>query len=273
MKYYQPATLQSYFKLRTDLADATVTVLAGGTDLMPRYERGRSLPDHLIDLKQLSVLSGIQLTEDSIRVGALTTIQELHDNPVIAAEFKALHEAVHEFAGAQIRHRGTIGGNICNASPAGDLLPGLYAFDARLELAGKDSQRTLAIRELITGPGQTALRPGELVTAIMLPRQQLNSKFYKVGLRQSMAISVINLAVVFRRQNDNLTQLKLAAGAVAPTVVLLDEFTATYLQDGIFAGHEHLITEAIAPIDDIRATASYRRAVLLNLIQDFLKKK
>ncbi len=271
MKYYRPETLDAYFKLWHKLAEKNVTVLAGGTDLMPRYERGMEMPDHLIDLKHLSPLTSIRVSDDQIEIGALTSIQDLHDHALIQEEFTALHQAAHEFAGTQIRHRATIGGNICNASPASDLLPGLYAFDASLGITGLSGQRSVSISEFILGPGKTILADGELLTSISLPRNHVESKFIKVGLRQSMAISVVNLALVYKRLNISFTQLSVAAGAVAPTVVTLNDFTAAYvLAPAQLAEQLSLIDTAISPIDDIRATGNYRRTVLKNLIKDFL---
>lgn len=272
MKYHRPATIDEYFDFRASLTDVNVVVLAGGTDLMPSYERGLSLPDHLIDLKYLPDLNAIKVSDNMIEIGALTIVQAIHDHAIVQSEFTALHESAHDFAGAQIRHRGTIGGNICNASPAGDLLPVLYAFEANIEITSKAGARTLPISEFILEPGKTALRDGELVTSILLPRKNLNSRFQKVGLRQSMAISVLNVAFVWRVKNDMMNPLTIAAGAVAPTVVTLDTFTSAYINspEELFH-HMSLIDETISPIDDIRATANYRRTVLLNLIKDFLK--
>jgi len=246
-----------------------MTILAGGTDLMPRYERDLPLPDHLIDLKKIPELSAIVVSDTQVEIGALTTIQGIHGHALIQEEFTALYQSAHEFAGAQIRHRGTIGGNICNASPAGDLLPPLYAFGAVLTLAGTSGQRQLPINEFILGPGKTALNDSELLVSITLERNHLKSQFQKVGLRQSMAISVINLAAVWGEEMQSLT---LSAGAVAPAIVTLDKFTSAFLnKPGDLSEHLTLIDEAISPIDDIRATANYRRTVLKNLIKDFVK--
>ena len=191
---------------------------------------------------------------------------------MIKSEFGALHEAAHDFAGAQIRHRGTLGGNICNASPAGDLLPALYAFDARLEVLGQKKRRQIAVRDFIRGPGQTELEQGEVLAGVEIRRRGVESHFVKVGLRASMAISVLNFAVVYRRENKVFTELHIAAGAVAPTVVLLETFCRAFLkQPEDLKSQLNLIDETIAPMDDIRASASYRRKVLKNLIEDFLK--
>ena len=261
MKYYSPSTLAAYFELQNSLSESQTAVLAGGTDLMPRYERDRPLPDHLIDLKKLP-LSAITVNEDQIEIGALSTIQAVHDHSLIQEEFLGLYQAAHDFAGAQIRHRGTIGGNICNASPAGDLLPPLYAFKAELKLQSPQDERILPIHEFILGPGQTALQDSELLVSIILKRNQMSSEFQKVGLRQSMAIAVVSLAFVW---GENVEDLTIAIGAAAPTVVSLNSINPAKLLNQI-----DLIDMAIAPIDDIRATAKYRSAVIKNLIREFL---
>ena len=271
MKYYQPTSLTELFELRSTLLAQSSVLLAGGTDLIPWYERGLVMPDHLIDLKKLSELNQIQVSESQVTLGALTTIQDIQEHELLATEFLALHKASYDFAGAQIRHRGTMGGNICNASPAGDLLPALYAFEAILTLSGPAGERQLAIKDFILGPGKTALREAEILKSIVLNRDQHLSDFQKVGLRQSMAISVVNVAFVFSKAGETFKHLKIAAGAVAPTIVTLAKFTQAFVQNGGNAtAIKDLIQEDISPIDDIRATASYRKRVLTNLIGAFL---
>ncbi|NQV16064.1 xanthine dehydrogenase family protein subunit M [bacterium] len=272
MKYYCPKTLAEYFDLSKSIAAFDVSVIAGGTDLVPRYERGDHLPDYLIDLKHLSEINSIEVDDDSIKIGSLSTIQNIQDHSLIQEEFGALHSAAYDFAGAQIRHRGTIGGNICNASPAGDLLPPLYAFEAMLTLQGPAGERQIPIGEFILGPGATDLRVSELLTGVTLVRKGYQSLFQKVGLRQSMAISVLNLACVFEGKHQAPTHLRITAGAVAPTVVSLDAFCEAYkAAPGKLSELLGLIDEAISPIDDIRATANYRHTVLKNLIKEILK--
>lgn len=271
MKYYRPTTMRDFMDLSMDLADQNATLLAGGTDLIPRFERGHSMPDHLIDLKKLADLYQVNIHDDHIQIGTLTTIQSIADHPVIKADFKAIHMAATDFAGAQIRHRGTIGGNIVNASPAGDLLPGLYVFGAQLTLIGPEGERQVPLKQFILGPGRTDLKPGEILVSINMDRTSHDSTFQKIGLRRSMAISVVNLAIVSTRDASGFTHLKIAAGAVAPTVVTLDKLSSSILDKTSTPGDwPALIKADIAPIDDIRATARYRAQVTINLIQAFL---
>lgn len=272
MKFYQPTSIREFIDLHDSLSERSVSLIAGGTDIMPRFERGLPLPDHLIDLKKLSDLYQIIIQDDAIQIGALTTIQTLVENTTLQDEFTAIQMAAHDFAGAQIRHRGTIGGNIVNASPAGDLLPGLYAFDAILTLIGPDGDRQLPIQKFILGPGQTDLRSGEILVNITLNRRGIKSSFQKIGLRQSMAISVVNLAFVYSSSNGEFDHLKIASGSVAPTVVTLDKLTSTIIDKTSTPMDWPLLIKAdVSPIDDIRATANYRQQVLVNLVDAFLK--
>lgn len=267
MKYFQSNTLTEFFDYTRTLSAAEYTVLAGGTDLVPRYENGKTLPQHLINIKHIPGLQGIVEHDDSVEIGALTTVESLKMSAVITRLFPALSMAAREFAGLQIRNRATIGGNICNASPAGDLLPGLYAFAAELKIAGADSERIIPLKDFITAPGKTVLKKGEILKSVILPKSGFDSYFYKLGLRSSMAISVVNFALVYKFDQGRFDHLKIAAGSVAPAVVMLDRF-ARQVRENIpdLRDAAALIDDDISPISDLRATADYRRTVLKNLL-------
>lgn len=272
MIFYQPTSIREFIDLSVSLSGKESALLAGGTDLIPRFERGETMPDHLIDLKKMSDLYLINLYDDTVQLGAMTSIQDIQENQLIQLSFPALHMAAVDFAGAQIRHRGTIGGNIVNASPAGDLLPALYAFEAMLTLIGPEGERELPIQDFILGPGKTALKESEILLSVSLKRKPCKSTFHKVGLRQSMAISVVNLAIVYTEKGGDFDYLRIACGAVAPTIVMLDKLTSTILDKSSEPKDWPKLIEAdISPIDDIRATAKYRKRVLVNLVQAFLK--
>ncbi len=271
MEYSRPEDEQELRNLLESLPLDQTVWLAGGTDLQPAWDLGRSLPRYLVDLKRLPFMKGIQNDANSIRIGALTTVEEIKQHPLIQTEFGALSQAAEQFAGVQIRHRATVGGNICNASPAADLLPGLYVHDARVELLGLSGKRELSVREFIQGPGKTLLKPGEILTRIILPRLNRQSMFYKLGLRQAMAIAVVNVAVAYRKSDAGLQFLVIAAGAVAPTVVLLKQFTTAILEGLPLREALVLIDQDIAPISDIRATAEYRRKVLKNIVSHLVE--
>ncbi len=246
-----------------------MSILAGGTDLMPRWEQNKRLmPDVLIDIKKMGELFGIRENENEIIIGALTTIQDIKKSKLIYNEFSSLSEAARQFAGVQIRHRATIGGNICNASPAGDLLPGLYAHHAEIQLIGPNGHRLIPVSDFIVGPGKTVMEPEEIVSEIHLPRKGEKSLFYKLGLRRSMAIAVVNFAVVYNTNPDNsFTSLNITAGAVAPTIVFLKSFSDAIMNGVPLDEAIRFVEKDISPINDIRATANYRRTVLKNVLK------
>ncbi len=270
MIYSRPTSmdeLQDLLRTSTE----PIHFLAGGTDLMPRWNRGGPLPAHLVDLKAIDLLSGISESAEGITFGALTTVEALRQSPVIRKRYPALAQAADQFAGLQIRHRGTIGGNLCNASPAADLVPPLVIYGAQVDLAGPNGSRSLPLEKFITGPGKTALKTHELLTAIRLPLPAGESFFHKVGLRQSMAISVVNLAGLVEHSSSNGTRFRFAAGAVAPTVVPLARFTSALESGQPLEVALEQVDADIAPIDDIRATAQYRRKCLKNLLSHIVK--
>jgi xanthine dehydrogenase FAD-binding subunit len=258
LKYFRPKTLDELHLI----SEQNFTLLVGGTDLIPRYERGQKLPETIIDLKQLPNFTGIKKIGNNIEIGAGTTIEGIKNNNFIIKHFYALWQATTEFGSVQIRNRATIGGNICNASPAGDTLPTLYAFNAKLLLCNKNGNRTIPIEKFIAGPGKTAMKDGEILLTVILPLTSSNSMFYKLGLREAMAISVINFATAY---DEN--ELTIAIGAVAPTIIKLSGLEMLYIDQIL-----DKVDRAISPIDDIRATANYRRKALQNMLRFELSK-
>jgi len=258
LKYYRPTTFDELYSI----SKQDFTLFAGGTDLIPNYEKGRKLPYNLIDLKKIPNFIGIKKNGENIEIGAGTTIEEIKNNDIVNKYFKALWQSTLDFGSVQIRNRATIGGNICNASPAGDTLPALYAFKAKLLLQNMTGERIVSIDDFILSPGKTFLNQGEILKTVILPITISDSMFYKLGLRESMAISVVNFSIV-----NNKNDLTIAIGAVAPTVIRLTELENLSI-DSILKK----IDEAISPIDDIRATALYRRKVLQNMLRFELTK-
>ena len=267
MKIFQPRELNECLALLAELSGGQTVILSGGTDLMPRFEQGRPLPDNLINIKYLADIQGITANEEGVVVGGLTTIEALRQSEIIHENFPALWQATTDFAGVQIRNRATLAGNIANASPAADTLPALYLYHARIHLVSLHAARTIRLVDFIEGPGRTILEPGELIHSVILPQPTGVSRFYKLGLRDAMAIAVASYAIRYNHSAEQITDLEITAGAVAPTIVFLDTLTEMVL------AHEEnpvlwdqAIQRDIAPIDDVRATAKYRRKVLSNLI-------
>jgi CO/xanthine dehydrogenase FAD-binding subunit len=270
MKYYSPNSLNELMRLINVVDDSIY--LSGGTDLMPRFENGKRLPQNLIDLKSVSELNGIRELNDTVEIGALTTISDLNESPLIQSYYNSIFQATQKFAGVQIRNRATIGGNICNASPAGDLLPSLYAFNAKVKIANYREYRIIPIEDFITNPGKISLNSDEVLYSIILPKTQYSSIFVKLGLRETMAISVINFAIVFEMINGIYNHISIAAGAVGPKIARLKSLEDALRENPKINVTMDLLLKDISPISDIRASARYRKTVLFNLIKSEIDK-
>lgn len=276
--YAAPRSLDEAFAV---LRSGKVTILAGGTDLMPQTQAGKSnLNPTLMNIRRIPELSGITDTGGVVRIGALATVTELRDSGLIRQRFRALWQACDHFASDQIRNAATIGGNICNASPAGDMLVPLLVHDARVVLAGKPngsvSRRKLPLAEFLIGPGRTAREPAELLEAVEIPSPAAGfvSSFFKFGVRPALDISVISIGLGAVEDSGKLTGVRVAFGAVAPTAIRMAATEAvlegrTLDADTIAAAASAAVGE-IRPIDDVRASAWYRRELVGNMLRRML---
>ena len=249
---------------------------AGGTDLMVMLEAGKLTHRNYINIWRLDELRKIAITNDHVTLGALTTYSDVQETSVLRAEFPMLCQAASETGGLAIQNRGTLGGNIVNASPAADSPPALLAYDAEVELMSTSGSRWLPYFGFHTGYKQMQIRNDELLTRIRLPRPRANCYHYyrKVGTRKAQAISKVCLAAVGLKDDSTITHLRLALGSVAPVVIRCKQTEDALLgqrldENTINLGVEALSKE-ITPIDDIRSTASYRLRVATNLLTDFL---
>ncbi|HKZ00929.1 MAG TPA: xanthine dehydrogenase family protein subunit M, partial [Pyrinomonadaceae bacterium] len=194
---------------------------AGGTDLMVLLDAGKLPHTDYLNIWKLSELKGIEVQTDHVKIGALTTYTELQGHPVLREEFPMLCQAARETGGPAIQNRGTLGGNIINASPAADSPPALLAYDASLELAAASSHRTVSYAAFHTGYKQLDLRPDELLTAIRLPRKTNGMVHYyrKVGTRKAQAIAKICFAAVAQCLAGIIHEVRIGVGSVAPTPI------------------------------------------------------
>ena len=278
----RPATLAAALAIRAE--EATVPV-AGGTDLMVRHRRGGPLPIRLeappLFIGHLAELQVMRATPQALHIAAAATLSAIAAHPDVPGGLLA---AIREFAAPAIRNAGTIGGNICNASPAGDTLPFLYATGSTVALTSSTGEREMPTEQFILGPGHTALDPGELLTGITIPRRRTPFVFYrKVAPRRSNALSKLSVyaesGIVMTQGRPSVDGFRLAVGAVAPTVVCCPEAEA--ILQGATAGDIRdraveavkLYEERIKPIDDQRSTATYRRNTALTLIHHILEQE
>jgi xanthine dehydrogenase FAD-binding subunit len=222
--YVAPTSLEQALEQLQELGE--VTILAGGTDLMPQSHAGRvKFKRTLMNIRRIPELRGISREGDEIRIGALCTITEMMAHPLVREHLPLLAQACDHFASDQIRNAATVGGNICNASPAGDTLVPLMVLGAHVELASKPDdtlfRRSMPLPEFFVGPGKTRLAPAELLTAVRIPipPKGFVARFYKFGTRPALDISAISIGVAGVLKDGKFSQVRVAFGAVAPTPV------------------------------------------------------
>jgi xanthine dehydrogenase FAD-binding subunit len=218
-------------------------------------------------------LRGIHESATEVRIGAATTHSELMRNPLIADRFPLLRQAARHIGAPAVRNMGTLGGNICTASPAGDTLPPLYILNADVELCSFKGRRRMPIGAFIPGPGRTQLEEGEVLCAVVIGKEQGFDlhHFEKVGQRKAMAISVASLAFAAETRRDGtIVKARCAFGSVAPMVftsrLLNDTFAGNALNTAVLERAAAIVREGVNPISDIRASMDYRRQVAGNLV-------
>jgi CO/xanthine dehydrogenase FAD-binding subunit len=249
---------------------------AGGTDLMVLLEAGKLDHRRFLDLWGLAELRGIQVDDGGVTLGALTTYTDVRRHPVLQAEFPLLCRAAAETGGIATQNRGTLGGNIANASPAADTPPALLAHDAELELLSVRGTRRVPYGRFHTGYKKMDLAPDEIIGRVRLPRRRGWVETYrKVGTRRAQAISKVCVAAAARLDDGVIGDVRIALGGVAPTVVRAEGAEASLrgerLTPAVIARAADQLDAAMAPIDDIRSTARYRSTVARAIVVDFLR--
>lgn len=249
---------------------------AGGTDLMVLLEAGNLPHKKFLSLWRLAELRGIKVSPDGVALGALTTYTQILREPVLQQEFPLLCQAARETGGVATQNRGTLAGNIANASPAADTPPALLAYDAELEIVSARGTRRRPYHDFHRGYKQMDLAPDELIARIHLPRRRSPRRHYyrKVGTRRAQAISKVVIAAVVELEDGLIRDARIVLGSVAPTVVRCVKTEGMLRgrrpdRDAIAAALAALAVD-IAPIDDFRSTARYRLRVSQNLLEDFL---
>ena len=259
------------------------TVLAGGTDLMPQSRAGRVRPAAtLLNIRRVQGLDTIALDGAELVLGSLVTIAQLQGHALVRRHAPMLLEAADRFASQQIRNSATLGGNLCNASPAGDMLPALLALDAQLELAslpdgGEVSRRRVPMDGFFTGPGRTQRAANELLVAVRVPLAPgaRVTGFYKAGTRPALDISTIAIAFAAHRDAEGrLQEVRLALGAVAPIPMRARRAEALLegkaLDPALAEAAAQAAADEAQPIDDVRASAWYRKELLHNMTRRML---
>lgn len=247
--------------------------LAGGTDLIIQIHRKRLAPQHLIDLTSLTELRAIEDGDDEIRIGAMATHKAIERNPLFEGALVALAEAARVVGGHQVRNVGTVGGNIANASPAADVVAPLLALDADVVLQGAAATRRVRLRDFLAGPGRTTRGDGELVRQVHVakPPPRSATAFLKAGRRKAMEISVVCVAArVTLDDAGRCAAARIALGAVSATAMRAEAaeraLEGAFLNDDVLRDAGRLAAGACHPIDDVRASARYRRLLVEALV-------
>ena len=254
-------------------------LVAGSTDFLVRWRAGAWQPDAVICIRHLPGLDAVRWNDDDgLTIGALTTVADIEQSHLVRRRYPALAAGAAAFAGAQVRNLATVVGNICNASPAGDTLPALLAYDAQCRIAGPGGERQLPLSQVFLAPGRTALDAGEIMTELLLPPPLPNTGglYIKHSPRGAMDISAVGVAaVVSLDDNGACARVRIALGAVAPTPARAygaeGRLTGQTPDAGAIADAARLAAQSANPITDVRSGADYRRQMVRVLTERTLR--
>jgi len=254
------------------LAEPGGVILCGGTDLLVKMRRGLTCPELLLDVSELETLRGIRRSGPAIEIGAATPESEILASPLVRSSLPLLAAALRKLGSVQIRNRGTLGGNLVNASPAADSAIPLLLYEGNLVLVGPKGERIVAVEAFFVGPGKTVLEPGEFVRTIRIPvpDNEFTTFYHKVGKRQALTIAIASVGALIRTDGARFAEVRFAAGSVAPTPVRLRAVEKRLAQatvgEDVLEEARRLAAGSVSPITDIRASANYRQQVIGDLV-------
>lgn len=272
LNYCKPKTLKEALSLIDSLRN--FKLIAGGTDLIVDLKTGRIKMKNIVDISSLNELRYIKVNEDEIRIGAAATLQEICENKILREKIPALTEAIEKMGSWHIRNIATIGGNLCNASPAADIVPPLLILNAKLKLESIHEKRIIPIEKFFHGPRQTELKNKEILTEIIIPKPLTNAgmNFLKLGRRNAFTLSVVGVATLITVENEVFNEVRIALNAIAPTPI------RAYKTENALKGRKvnlntieekaKIVAEEVKPISDVRASAEYRREMAVILTRD-----
>ncbi|MBN1849597.1 MAG: xanthine dehydrogenase family protein subunit M [Deltaproteobacteria bacterium] len=276
MGYVKPGSLEEALELLEKNPNGRYRVYAGGTDVIPKL-KGRVIqsPEILVDLKGVSDLDHIDFDEQKgLYIGALATVRSVETSPVIKERYPILSQAAGSIASIQVRNRGTITGNICNAVPSADSAPALLCLDARVLLYSKNGgERTVDITDFFKGPGLTVLQPNEILREINISASPENSRsvYIKLSPRSRMDLAVVGVGVLLTKTNGTFRNVRIGLGAVAPTPIRALKAEAmlegSEVNDDLIINAARTASEESRPIDDHRASAEYRKMMVEVLVK------
>ncbi|MBP2637112.1 MAG: ndhF 2 [Firmicutes bacterium] len=263
--YYNPKNMQSLLDTLSSLQN--YAVLAGGTDLLVKMKEKllRPMPQAVVDINEIGDLKEIAEIDGYLWIGSAVSHTALTQSRLILEKAGVLAEAASQVGSPQIRNKGTVGGNICNASPAADTVPALLALNASVEISDQSGRRHVPLADVFKGPGKTCLLPGQFISRIKIRPVQRNegAAFLKFGKRKALAIAMVNAAIWLKLADGVINDVRIAFGSVAPTPIRLYELEKWLVgkpaEKELFAQAGARAAQLIKPIDDIRCTANYRK--------------
>ncbi|MCD5416483.1 xanthine dehydrogenase family protein subunit M [Candidatus Bipolaricaulota bacterium] len=276
VQHLQHLKIGSIEDLLQQIGEPGARIICGGTDLLVKMRSGAISPERLLDISEIDALRAIEEKDGRIEIGAAVTESEILASELVTVCLPLLRTALVHLGSLQIRNRGTLGGNLVNASPAADSAVPLLLYNAELILQRAGSERSIPVEEFFRGPGQTALASGEFLrtVSIPIPREGFDPFFHKVGRRRALAIAIASLGALLWVEGGVVAEARLAAGSVAPTAIRLSRtenlLTGEKITPELIAQARELAAQEVSPITDIRASAGYRREVIGDLVERFL---
>ena len=276
--YFAPRKIEEALEILSRYGKE-IKVIAGGTDLLIQYYDRLYEIGAWLDLKNVKELKEIKIHQNQMEIGAMVTHTQLENSEEIKKYYPVLNQAAADIGSPQIRNRGTIGGNIVNASPAGDLLAPLMAYDAQFKLLSTQGEKLVSAEEFFIGPKKTILEPAQLLTRIILPlpSEKTYGCWIKIGKRKALIIATITLALVVEMAEDNkiVKDVSTCLGSVAPTPIEIKEIRKKMVGKNFdqldFAELGQIVEDKISPIDDIRGTREYRKDVAKEIMINALE--
>lgn len=274
-EFHEPQTVEEACRLLGEMG-TDARPLAGGTDLLVNMKKKLISPENLISLDRIDSLKGLNTSGDGLSIGACMKVAEVAAAQEVRELFPALAEGASRLGSPLIRNLATAAGNLVSARPAADLPPSLIAYDAELVLRSSSGERTLPLEELFTGPGLTVLGPEEMVESIRLKKQpgKTGSAYIKLGIRETLEISIVNVAALLTIENDEIKNARIVLGSVAPTPIRAPSAEKALIgekpSEALFAKVGEAAASDAKPIDDFRASATYRRDMVSTLTRKAL---
>jgi len=279
LSYHKPKTVKEAIALLGRHGERAA-ILAGGTDLLVEWKKRLRAFSHIIDLKGISSLKGIEFNpQGHLRIGPLTTMQALASSPALMNGLRVLSEAASRIGSWQIRNRATIGGNVCHASPSGDTLPALLCLNAQLKLEGPQGGKIVPVEDFFLGPGESIAVTEEILTEILIPPLPRSScgVYRKFALRRAMDLAVVGVAVLGSLDpiRDRIEDIRIGLGAVAPTPIRAkkaeDFLTGRKIDEDIIEETATLASEEARPVSDIRGSEWYRREMIKHIVAEAIQ--